>query len=118
MKTAPLAALLAFGLSFANVAIAQDVQGMGTGTTGKAVEQNSNVSTQENLRGEVAAVDEANGTISVELSGTGRSSDSTTPTAFKVQDGLVFNAVKPGDKVSFTAERVGEHMTIRSLTKD
>jgi Cu/Ag efflux protein CusF len=73
---------------------------------------------QEALKGEVAKVDEASGTISIKLSATVGSSDTTTPTAFKVQDGLIFNAVKPGDKVSFTAERVGGELTIKQLKKE
>jgi len=73
---------------------------------------------QELLKGEVAKVDEASGTISIKLSGTVGSSDTTTPTAFKVQDGLIFNAIKPGDKVSFTADRVGEAMIIKNLIKE
>ena len=73
---------------------------------------------QEALKGEVAKVDEASGTLSIKLSGTVGSSDTTAPTPFKVQDGLIFNAVKPGDKVSFTADRVGEVMTIKKLTKE
>ena len=68
---------------------------------------------QEALKGEVATVDEASGTISIKFSGTVGSSDTTTPTAFKVQDGLIFNAVKPGDRVSVTAERVGGALTIK-----
>jgi Cu/Ag efflux protein CusF len=73
---------------------------------------------QEALKGEVAKVDEASGTISIRLSGTVGSSGTTTPTPFKVQDALIFNAVRAGDKVSFTAERVGDVMTIRQLTKE
>lgn len=73
---------------------------------------------QEVLKGEVAKVNEASGTINIKLSGTVGSSDTTTPIPFKVQDGLIFNAVKPGDKVSFTADRVGEVMTIKKLTKE
>jgi Cu(I)/Ag(I) efflux system periplasmic protein CusF len=73
---------------------------------------------QEALKGEVAKVDEASGSISIKLSGTVGSSDTTTPTAFKVQDGLIFNAVKPGDKVSFTAERVRGELTVKQLKKE
>jgi len=73
---------------------------------------------QETLRGEVVNVDEASGKIGIKLSGTMGASDATSVTNFKVQDGLLFNAVKPGDKVSFTSERVGEEMIIRGLTKD
>jgi Cu/Ag efflux protein CusF len=78
----------------------------------------STASAQEALKGEVAKVDEASGIINIKLSGTVGSSDTTTPTAFKVQDGLIFNAVKPGDKVSFTAERVGDVLTIKQLKKE
>jgi Cu(I)/Ag(I) efflux system periplasmic protein CusF len=73
---------------------------------------------QEALKGEITAVDEASGKIGIKLSGTVGSSDATAPTSFKVQDGLVFNAVKPGDKVSFTAERVGDEMIIKDIKKD
>jgi Cu/Ag efflux protein CusF len=120
MKPSLLAALLVVAIGLTGVANAQDVQGMGSSTTGKAatVGQGANVSNQENLSGVVATVDEANGKVGIKLSGTVGSSDSTTPTIFKVQDGLIFNAVKPGDKVSFTTERVGEDMTIKTLTKE
>jgi Cu/Ag efflux protein CusF len=37
---------------------------------------------------------------------------------FKVEDGLVFNAVKPGDKVSIVVERTGDGLTIKKLTKE
>jgi Cu/Ag efflux protein CusF len=73
---------------------------------------------QEALKGEVATADEASGTISIKLSGTLGSSDATTPAAFKVQDGLIFDAVKPGDKVSFTAERVRGELTVKQLKKE
>ena len=78
----------------------------------------SAVYAQEGLKGEIATVDEATGKIGIKLSGTVASGDSTAPTQFKVQDGLLFNAVKPGDKVSFTAENVDGVMTIKKLTKE
>ena len=74
--------------------------------------------TSETLKGEVATVDEASGKISIKLSSTVGSSNATTPTYFKVQDGLVFNAIKPGDKVSIVVERTGNEMRIKNLTKD
>jgi len=61
---------------------------------------------------------EASGKIGIKLSGSVGASDATAPSAFKVEDGLIFNAVKPGDKVSFTSERVGDEMIIKKLTKD
>jgi len=78
----------------------------------------SAVYAQETLKGEVATIDEASGKIGIKLSGTVGAGDATSPTVFKVEDGLIFNAVKPGDKVSFTSERVGDEMTIKKLTKD
>jgi Cu/Ag efflux protein CusF len=73
---------------------------------------------QETMKGEIATVDEATGKIGIRLSGTEGSGDATAPTQFKVQDGLLFNAVKPGDKVSFSAENVNGVMTIKRLTKE
>ena len=73
---------------------------------------------QEAMRGEIVTVDKASGKIGIKLSGTVGSGDATAPTPFKVQDGLMFNAIKPGDKVSFTAERVDGVMTINKLTKE
>ena len=116
MKTASLATLLAIGISAGPAAMAQDVQGFGSGKAATP-EQRTNTS-QDSMKGEVIAVDEANGKISIRLSGTVGSSDSARPTVFKVQDGLLFNAVKPGDKVAFTTERVGDDMTIKALTKE
>ena len=72
----------------------------------------------ETLEDEVATVDEASGKISVKLSSTVGSNNATTPTYFKVQDGLVFNSIKPGDKVSFTAECKGGEMAITKLTRE
>jgi Cu/Ag efflux protein CusF len=46
------------------------------------------------------------------------SSDATAPTTFKVQDARMFNIVKPGDKVSFTAERDDGVMTIKEIAKE
>ena len=78
----------------------------------------STVFAQDTLQGVVATVDEASGKIGIKLSGTVGSGDATTPTSFKVEDGLVFNAVKPGDKVSIVVERTGAGLTIKKLTKE
>jgi Cu/Ag efflux protein CusF len=72
---------------------------------------------QETMKGEISTVDEAAGKIGIKLSGTVGSGDSTAPMQFNVQDGLLFNAVKPGDKVSFSTENVNGVMTIKTLTK-
>jgi protein-tyrosine-phosphatase len=68
----------------------------------------------ETLRGVVASVDERNDTISVRL----QSSPTGAAQDFKVQDGLVFDAVRFGDKVAFTAETLEGTRTITRLTKE
>jgi protein-tyrosine-phosphatase len=68
----------------------------------------------ETLRGVVASVDERNDTISVRL----QSSPTGPAQDFKVQDGLVFDAVRFGDKVAFTAETLKGTRTITRLTKE
>jgi Cu(I)/Ag(I) efflux system protein CusF len=73
---------------------------------------------QEVLKGEVVTVDKASRKVGIKLSGTVGSSDATAPTPFKVRDARMFDAVKPGDKVSFTAERLDGVMTIKNLTKE
>ncbi len=73
---------------------------------------------QEALKGEVVTVDKASKKIRIKLSGTVGSSDATAPTPFMVQDARMFNIVKPGDKVSFTAERDDGVMTIKEITKE
>ena len=73
---------------------------------------------QEALKGEVVTVDKASKKIRIMLSGTVGSSDATAPTPFKIQDARVLNIVKPGDKVSFTAERDDGVMTIKEITKE
>ena len=74
---------------------------------------------QEAMKGEITAVIEATGKISIKQnSGTVGSGSTAAATEFKVQDGLLFNAVKPGDKVTFTAGNVDGVMTIKKLTKE
>jgi Cu(I)/Ag(I) efflux system protein CusF len=73
---------------------------------------------QEILKGEVVTVDKASKKIGIKLSGTVGSSDATAPTPFEVQDARMFDVVKPGDKVSFTAEREDGVMSIKNLTKE
>jgi protein-tyrosine-phosphatase len=68
----------------------------------------------ETFRGVVASVDERNDTISVRL----QSSPTGAALDFKVQDGLVFDAVRFGDKVAFTAETLKGTRTITRLTKE
>jgi Cu/Ag efflux protein CusF len=73
---------------------------------------------QETINGKVASVDEAGGKISIQISGTSGAGASTAPTVFKVQDGLLFNAIKPGDQVSVTTENVNGVPTIKGLKKE
>jgi Cu/Ag efflux protein CusF len=81
----------------------------------------SAVYAQETLKGKVATVDEASGKIGITLAGSGTvgsSGGTTGPTNFKVRDGLVFNAIKPGDKVSIVVDGSGDERTIKELTKE
>lgn len=106
MKANFLPVLLVIGICAMGSAAAQDVQGASSGTAGKR------------LKGQVVKVDEASGTMDIRLSGTVGSSDATAPTTFKIQDGLAFNAIRPGDTLSFVAERSGEQMTIKEFNKE
>jgi protein-tyrosine-phosphatase len=69
----------------------------------------------ESLRGVVASVDERNDIISVRLQSP---SKGETTEDFKVQDGLIFNAVRFGDSVAFTVETINGMKTITRLTKE
>lgn len=71
------------------------------------------------MKGEIAAVNEAMGKISIKQnSGTAGSESTAAATEFKVQDSLLFNAVKPGDKVTFAVEPADDVMTIKKLTRE
>lgn len=74
---------------------------------------------QQSLTGSVTKVDEANGKIAIQQTQSGTVGTSTGGAAedFKVQDGLLFNAVRPGDKVVFTVTDVGGVKTITKLEK-
>jgi hypothetical protein len=65
----------------------------------------------ETIRGAVDSVDEGNDTIKLRLS-----SDSTQ--LFKVQDGLIFNAVRFGDQVKVTVQDIAGAKTIIDLSKE
>jgi Cu/Ag efflux protein CusF len=81
---------------------------------------------QQTIKGKVAAVDKAAGKISIQIAGTSGTAGSGTtnvdatvaPTPFKVQDPLLFNAVKIGDRVSVTTETVNGQPVIKSLKKE
>ena len=59
----------------------------------------------------VTAVDERNDRITVRLR-------SDTTEIFRVQDGLVFNAVHKGDQVELTVENIDGAKTIVGLKKE
>jgi Cu/Ag efflux protein CusF len=74
---------------------------------------------QQGLTGSITKVDEANGKITIQQTqgGTVGASSGSATNDFKVQDGLLFNAVQAGDKVVFTATDVGGVKTITKLQK-
>jgi Cu/Ag efflux protein CusF len=74
---------------------------------------------QQALTGSVAKVDEANGKLTIQQTQSGTVGTSTGGAAedFKVQDGLLFNALRPGDKVVFTVTEVGGLKSITKLEK-
>ena len=65
---------------------------------------------RERLQGMVAAVDERNGQIKVQI-------DSAAEAIFKVQDGLIFNAVHSGEYVEITVETIGGTKAVVGLKK-
>jgi Cu/Ag efflux protein CusF len=74
---------------------------------------------QQSLTGTISKVDEANGKIAIQQAqgGTVGASSGGAAEEFKVQDGLMFNAVKPGDKVAVTVTESGGVKTITKLEK-
>jgi Cu/Ag efflux protein CusF len=74
---------------------------------------------QQAQTGSITKVDEANGKITIQRTQGGTVGATTGGAAddFKVQDGLIFNAFKAGDKVVFTATEIGGVKTITKLEK-
>jgi len=74
---------------------------------------------QQSMTGTISKVDEASGKVAIQLTqgGTVGASSGGAAEEFKVQDGLVFNAFKPGDKVTFTVTDTGGVKTITKLEK-
>ena len=69
--------------------------------------------------GQVVKIDEGAGKITVThgpIQGIGINESGRTD-EFAVKDGLVFNALKEGDKIRFAAERVNGEPTITRLEK-
>jgi Cu/Ag efflux protein CusF len=73
---------------------------------------------QQSMTGTITKVDEANGKIALQQTQGGTvGASSGAAEEFKVQDGLVFNAIKPGDRVAVTVTDVGGVKTITKLEK-
>jgi len=60
---------------------------------------------QQTLTGTVAKVDEQKGTITIQQTQSGTVGRSGAAQEFKAQDGLLLNALRPGDKVTFTLRK-------------
>jgi Cu/Ag efflux protein CusF len=77
---------------------------------------------QATMKGNVTSTDEANGTIYVEpeasKSGTVGANGAIVTDRYKVKDGLLFNALHAGDRVSFSAETIDGLKTITKLNKE
>lgn len=74
---------------------------------------------QATFKGEITKLDEATGTLTLkqDQSGTVGGGAGSATADYKVKDGLMFNAVKPGDKVQVTVDRVDGKATITKLEK-
>jgi Cu/Ag efflux protein CusF len=73
---------------------------------------------QQSMTGTISKVDEANGKVAIQQTQGGTvGASSGAAEEFKVQDGLVFNAIKPGDKVTITVTETAGARTITKLEK-
>jgi Cu/Ag efflux protein CusF len=74
---------------------------------------------QESRHGTISRLDEANGTITISeaQAGTTGSGAGSSWQEYKVQDGLMFNAFKEGDRISFTVQEIGGVKTVTRLQK-
>jgi Cu/Ag efflux protein CusF len=68
--------------------------------------------------GTVTKVDEQKGTISIELTQGGTVGANGAVQEFKAQDGLLFNELRPGDKVLFRVFESNGTKTITKLNKE
>jgi len=61
---------------------------------------------QESSSGTISRLDPAKGTVAISQAqgGTTGSSAMSSPQEYKLQDPLLFNALKDGDRISFTVE--------------
>jgi Uncharacterized conserved protein len=74
---------------------------------------------QQSVPGTITKVDEPNGKVTIQQtqSGTVGANSGGAADDFKVQDGLMFNALKAGDKVVFTASEIGGVKTVTKIEK-
>ncbi|MDB5632842.1 MAG: hypothetical protein JWR49_1697 [Tardiphaga sp.] len=74
---------------------------------------------QQAQEGSIANIDEPKGTITILLasSGTVGANGANSTQDFRLQDGLLFNALRYGDKVTFTSSVMNGTKTITSLEK-
>lgn len=74
---------------------------------------------QQSVTGTITKVDEPNGKVTIQQtqSGTVGANSGGAADDFKVQDGLMFNALKTGDKVVFTASEIGGIKTVTKIEK-
>jgi Cu/Ag efflux protein CusF len=84
-----------------------------------AVGISTGVWAQQTLKGQITKVDEPAGIISLkqDQSGTVGGGAGGATTDYRVKDGLLFNAVKAGDKVEVTVDTVDGKPTITKLQK-
>ena len=80
----------------------------------------SSAGAQQAMKGTVTSIDEPGGTISIQqtASGTVGANGAAATDSYKVKDGLLFNAVHPGDKVAFSVENTNGAKTITDLQKE
>lgn len=78
-------------------------------------------SAQEARHGIVVGVDEATGSITIQqpqVGTVGANSPAGPPDRYAVQDGLLFNALRVGDKVTFRSQEISGVNTITQLQKE
>jgi Cu/Ag efflux protein CusF len=79
----------------------------------------SMASAQQAMKGVVTGIDEPAGTISIQQTSSGTVGASGAATdSYRVKDGLLFNAVRPGDKVAISVETIDGAKTITRLDKE
>jgi len=74
---------------------------------------------QEFRVGTITGLDEVKGTIAIAEASTGTvgSSAADAGQEFKLQDGLMFNALNAGDRISYTVEDVGGLKTVTKVER-